>query len=327
MGKGGGMVSDGWMIDSILEFDEKRVYGEGYAHLGFHGPCGVQYVLAHWANWVGAFEPRGPDGKGHGLAWTAGAETVPDSPRHIPIRLEAPMYISGSPNGTVYVSCYVDRCVYKLEPEREAALVFFDGTDIGMKDMGNCLLDAAGCLWVNEVEGRRIWRFDPEGKLIERIGTATGMDEAKTALPHEMGFGDAVFGWIADIRLGPDGSIYILDSGRLAVWRADPSERRVVRIAGSGASGFSGDKGDALLARFGSDAAQRFGGPLSLSVSESRDVYIGDSVNGRVRMVDAADGTIDTIADGFVGICSMDYWEGRVFVPEERGRLTILKRN
>ncbi len=309
-----------WRVEKTLAFTKELVYGEGYAHLGFHGSTGEQFVLAHWANWVAALDAKGK------LAWSAGPIKVPESPLHIRLGLASPMFLAGSSVGGVYVSCYGDRGIYRLEPDRARGSLFIDGAGLGMRDMGNCILDAEGFLWANEVEGCRIWRFDPTGSPIERIGTEGGRDRLRRGLPAVMSFDDAAFGWIADIRLGPEGTIYILDSGFLAVWKADPAARSIRRIAGSGAAGRSGDGGDALFASFGSDSSRRFGGPLSLSIDESQNVYVGDSVNGLVRMIDSSDGTIRTIADGFSDICSMDYWKGRLFVPEGGGRLSVLER-
>lgn len=316
-----------WRVAQTLRFDRDRVYGEGYAHLGFHGPGGVAYVLGHWANWVGALDGTGA------LAWSAGALPLGGSPLHIETELPAPMFVSGTSEGLVYVSTYLDRSVRLIEPLSRRATILVDGAALGMTDIGNCLVDGAGELWVNEVEGRAIWHFSPSGERLERIGAPAGSGgEAHSArpgaspLPESMRFEEARFGWIADIRLGPSGNIYVLDAGSLALWSLDPNLRRITRVAGSGEAGDAGEGGPALLVSLGEDKSRRFGGPISLSIDEEGNAFIGDAANGRVLVVEAATGRAHAIARGLKGLCSMDYFEGRLFLPEDGGRLLVLER-
>jgi len=310
------MKSD-WRVVKTLFFTKERAYSKGYAHLGFHGPAGEQYVLAHWAGWVGELDKDGA------LLWSAGAATVPGGRVHIDANLAYPMYVSRSPEGAIYVSCYSDKSIYRLFPREGRIERFIDGTTLGFADIGNCLVDDEGYLWVNEVEGRRVWRIDPSGAQVRCIGS--GREAQGQILPLSSSFEEVSFGWIADIRLGPDGSIYILDSGGLALWKAVPATGKVERIAGTGRGGYSGDGGPALEASFGHDPSERFGAPISLAVDEGGNAYIGDKVNGRVRMVEASTGHISTIAEGLSGLCSMDYYRDRLFLPEESGRLLILE--
>ena len=311
-------MKNDWRGEKTLFFTKERVYGEGYAHLGFHGPTGEQYVLAHWAGWVGELDGEGA------LLWSAGAAAVPDSRVHIDANLAYPMYISRSPEGAIYVSCYSDRSIYRLFPIEGRIERFVDGATLGFADIGNCLVDDEGYLWVNEVEGRRVWRIDPSGAQVRCIGS--GREQREQILPCFSSFEEASFGWIADIRLGPGGSIYILDSGGLALWKTVPATGKIERIAGTGRSGYSGDGGPALEANFGHDSSERFGAPISLAVDEEGNAYVGDKVNSCVRMVEASSGRISTIAAGLSGLCSMDYYRDRLFLPEESGRLLILKR-
>jgi sugar lactone lactonase YvrE len=243
------------------------------------------------------------------------------------------MFVSGTSEGLVYVSTYLDRSVRLIEPLSRRATILVDGAALGMTDIGNCLVDGAGELWVNEVEGRAIWHFSPSGERLERIGAPAGSGgEAHSArpgaspLPESMRFEEARFGWIADIRLGPSGNIYVLDAGSLALWSLDPNLRRITRVAGSGEAGDAGEGGPALLVSLGEDKSRRFGGPISLSIDEEGNAFIGDAANGRVLVVEAATGRAHAIARGLKGLCSMDYFEGRLFLPEDGGRLLVLER-
>lgn len=86
------------------------------------------------------------------------------------------------------------------------------------------------------------------------------------------------------IATDPNGVLYIGDYA--AVYKL--SGGNLIRIAGTGISGFAGDGGPATSARL----YQLFG----LAVASNGDVYISDSSNNRVRKVTAATGVISTIA-------------------------------
>jgi hypothetical protein len=213
-----------------------------------------------------------------------------------------------------------------------------------MKDAGNCVVDNEGLVWVNEVRGCRIWRFDSTGKPILTLGDGTSGFN-----PGTVNFDEAKFNWVYDIRRGPDGNIYVLDSRNFAVRLIDIGHQMVSTIAGTGKAGYEGDNGNALKATFGSDPAARFDGPISLSLDEEGNIFVGDRMNHVVRMINRK-GTIRTIAgnhnsiEGMINnpeekdplklnlpeISSMDYWNGRLFVPTdltpEVGELAVLRK-
>jgi len=130
----------------------------------------------------------------------------------------------------------------------------------------------------------------------------------------------------------------------------DPKRHVVSTVAGTGKPGYSGDGGDARKATFGSDFAAKFDGPISLSLDEEGNVFVGDRQNHVVRMIDIKSGMISTIAGNrknlkgisnnpeekdplklnLPEISSMDYYGGRLFVPTdltpETGDLAVLRR-
>jgi len=117
-------------------------------------------------------------------------------------------------------------------------------------------------------------------------------------------------------------------------------------IAGNGTAGYTGDGGDPLLATFGSDPGAKFDGPYSLSIDEQGNLFIGDTYNHVVRMIERKRNKITTIAgntqiipnlrndprinDPFKlnlpKICSMDYYNNLLFIPEWDGDLVILRK-
>jgi hypothetical protein len=214
-----------------------------------------------------------------------------------------------------------------------------------MKDAGNCVVDNEGLVWVNEVVGCRIWRFDGTGKPVLTLG------DGKPGFQRDaVDFDEARFNWIYDIRRGPEGNIYVLDSRNFAVRTIDLKRRVVTTLAGTGKPGYEGDGGNAQYATFGSDPTARFDGPISMSLDEKGNVFIGDRMNHTVRMIHKKTGVIETIAGNpnsvkgmpndlrekdplklnLPEISSMDYYNGRLFVPTdlspEEGDLAVLRR-
>jgi streptogramin lyase len=167
------------------------------------------------------------------------------------------------PDETLVVSNFGDARLYRIDVGRKKAELFADGSRIGMKDVGNCVVDNEGLVWVNEVKGCKIWRFDSTGKPVLTLGNGTPSFQSDT-----VDFGEVKFSWIYDIRRGPDGNIYVLDSKNFAVRSIDLKRCVVNTLAGTGKAGYEGNGGNAQNATFGSDPEARFDGPISLSLDE-----------------------------------------------------------
>ena len=94
-----------------------------------------------------------------------------------------------------------------------------------------------------------------------------------------------------------DGHVYIADTGTHRIRRVDAVTGQITTVAGTGEAGFTGDGGPAVQARLDR--------PQGVAVDAAGNVYIGDTGNRRIRRIDAATGTITTIAGngalGFAG--------------------------
>jgi hypothetical protein len=152
-----------------------------------------------------------------------------------------------------------------------------------------------------------------------------------------VGFDAVRFNWVYDLRPGPGGSVYVLDSKNFALRTIDLSSRSVRLLAGNGTPGYTGDGADARSATLGGDPAATFDGPISLSLDEAGNAYVGDRFNHVVRMIERDSGVISTIARrpaataearndpaerdplrlNLPMISSMDYHGGRLFVPTD----------
>jgi len=328
-----------WTVDRIVHFDSGDLVKNGLSHFGFHDRTGNHYAIFHQKHFLGLI------GEDDRLEWTVAAHQVFEGTPNIVAKLNYPMYIDNLADETLLVSNFGDARLYRIDVGRNKAELFVDGSGIGMKDVGNCVVDNEGSVWVNEVEGCRIWRFDGTGKPVLTLGDGTPGFQSGT-----VDFGEAKFSWIYDIRRGPDGNIYVLDSRDFAVRLIDLKRRVVHTLAGTGKSGYEGDNDDALNATFGSNPTARFDGPISLSLDEEGNIFVGDRQNHVVRMIQRKSGIIRTIAGNHNSvegrsnnpaekdplklnlpeISSMDYYDRHLFVPTdlspEAGDLAVLGR-
>ncbi len=84
------------------------------------------------------------------------------------------------------------------------------------------------------------------------------------------------------------GNIYIADSGNNRIRKVNVSVGMIVTMAGNGIYGFSGDNGPATSASLSN--------PHGVSVDSAGNIYIADSENQCIRMVNSLNGIITTAA-------------------------------
>ncbi len=88
------------------------------------------------------------------------------------------------------------------------------------------------------------------------------------------------------VAVDSSGNLYISDYNAARVFKVT-SDGVIGAVAGSGVGGYAGDGGPALAARIS--------GPFGMAADKSGAVYFADSLNNRVRRLNA-DGTIDLVA-------------------------------
>jgi sugar lactone lactonase YvrE len=105
--------------------------------------------------------------------------------------------------------------------------------------------------------------------------------------------------------LAVDGSghLFIADAGNHRVRRVAP-DGTISTVAGVGTAGFSGDGGAATTAQLDR--------PIGVAVDSDGNLFIVDSLNGRIRRV-GADGVITTVFDGTGGGHGSHPFSGRYY--------------
>ena len=162
-----------------------------------------------------------------------------------------------------------------------------DGSPATAVELGrttNVAVDAAGNIYIAEVGKDRIRKVDAAGIITTIAGpgeygsvTFSGdggpATEAHLNSPH-------------DVAVDSMGNVYIADHYNNRIRKVDPSGT-ITTFAGDGTESYGGDGGLATQAQLCN--------PRGVAVDNAGNVYIADTWNHRIRMVDAA-GIITTIA-------------------------------
>ncbi len=141
--------------------------------------------------------------------------------------------------------------------------------------------DKAGNVYVADCGNHRVRRIGPDGVITTVAGTG------RRGSSGDGGPASEAYLWSpTGLALDQHGNLYVAERGNHQVRRIDP-DGVITTIAGTGASGYSGDGGSATEARLNE--------PGGLAVDAGGALYIADVGNHRIRKVDAAR-TITTVA-------------------------------
>ena len=92
------------------------------------------------------------------------------------------------------------------------------------------------------------------------------------------------------VALDGAGNLYIADSGNNVIREVSAATGIIATIAGNGKSGYGGDGTKAT------SAGVEFDNPLGVTTDVYGNIYIADTTNQRIRVIDAATGIITTLA-------------------------------
>jgi sugar lactone lactonase YvrE len=140
-------------------------------------------------------------------------------------------------------------------------------------------VDARGQLFIVDTHNARLRRVDEAGVITTIAGTGDSADRGDGG--PALG---VVLNGIRSVALGPDGAVYVSDTGRIR--RIDPTTGLIKTVVGTGMAGYTGDGGPASQARIGGAAAMAF--------DATGNLFFADSGFHVVRKVDA-DGIITTV--------------------------------
>ncbi len=147
-------------------------------------------------------------------------------------------------------------------------------------------LDAAGNLYIADLNSHRVRKIDPAGTII----TVAGNGVAGFAGDGGQATAASLLGpW--GVALDGSGNLYIAEAGGNRVRKVSPGAI-ISTVAGNGVEGFAGDGGQATRASLWS--------PRGMGVDGRGNLFIADIYNHRIRKV-SPDGIISTVAGGNFG--------------------------
>jgi len=131
-------------------------------------------------------------------------------------------------------------------------------------------------LWVALREGHSIWKIDLNDGRWRHVAGVGKRGYSGDGGPAKR----ALFNGPKGIAVGPQGHVYVVDTENQTIRKIITKSGTINTIAGAGpnARGYGGDGGDATKARLDR--------PHGICVDNSGKVYIGDTNNHRVRVIE-----------------------------------------
>jgi sugar lactone lactonase YvrE len=148
---------------------------------------------------------------------------------------------------------------------------------------GGIAVDANGVLYFSDTNNHRIRKveFTNSDFTEGQVTTLAGVAEEGVPVAGYSGDGgpgtEAMVNFPQDLEIGPDGNLYFADTDNNRVRMIDLTTGTITTVVGTGASGYSGDGGQAV------DAELRR--PFGVAFDANGDLFVSDTFNSRIRKV------------------------------------------
>ena len=270
----------------------------------FQNPCGMAldpasgnlYVADSSNNTIRMVTPAGLVSTVAGVAGQAGhADTAPG----IPATFNGPLDVAVDGAGNLFVADYANDAIRKITLAHGVATVSTVAGQVGgasdqdgtgdaasFQEPASLVMDHLGDLYVNDAGGLRLLTFNAQG-----AATVTTMTLSGTA--------QATFG-AGSLAVDASNNLYISSLAEKIAKITIPAPGTA-----SGAWGTSWGSGGSGGAD-GPGATARFSNPQGLAVTVSGTLYVADSDNDTIRMINLATNTVSTVAGVSGGIGSAD---------------------
>lgn len=144
-------------------------------------------------------------------------------------------------------------------------------------------IDSRGDIYIADAAAHRIRKINIDRNIISTIAGTGNPGFSGDGGPASEAALNSPFGLAVD----DEDNLYIADSANHRIRKIELATGIIITVAGSGSPGFEGDDGSALDAAFHS--------PHGVDLDEEGNIFIADTLNNRVRRVNADDGIITTI--------------------------------
>lgn len=263
---------------------------------GEAGPLACDYEPGHICTYAGF----------QGLA-ALGLEDVPANESY----LYLPQDVGISPAGEVYVLDWNNHRIRHIDPEGfirtiagtgmlgdgpegDSRLASFNHpTSLSFDNDGNILVAA----WHNS----RVERID----LATHELTFLAGDGTRSFSGDEGAAESAILDLPSSVIQDESGTIYLSDSANQRI-RSITSDGTIHTLAGDGVPGYLGDGGPATAAQLNNPKGQAAAPAGRIVIGPGGQLYVADTLNQRIRVIDLASGVIDTFAGNGVAGASGD---------------------
>ncbi len=144
-------------------------------------------------------------------------------------------------------------------------------------------VDATGTIFIADTLNHRIRRVDAKTGIIQ---TVAGTGQSKFGGDGGPGVSACLNEPVALVL--DDGRLYIADQSNNRIRMLDLDSGVITTVAGTGDSGYTGEGMPAV--------ESALAGPSGLALDHNHNLYIADTFNGRIRMLDHNTGFLSTVA-------------------------------
>ncbi len=302
------MAEQSWIINTAAGTGERGFSGDGgpALHARLNGPFDLGFDPVGNLYFSDTFNHRirciGRDGTVTTIAGSGTAGYTGDGGPALAATFNEPYGIAVDREGNIYVADRHNHCVRRIDQSSGTVTTLAGNGHAGFAGDGGPAV-RAGLVEPNglalDPEQRRLFIADVADHRVRVVDLATGTIATFAGTGEGAHSGDGgpaaaagVFGARA-VKVAPDGTVYILERQGSTLRAVDPRTGNIETRAGTGARGYEGDGGPARRAVF--DAPKEF------TLDPGGDILIVDTENHAIRRIDAASGTVTTIAGGRKG--------------------------
>lgn len=207
-------------------------------------------------------------------------------------KLNEPYGVVVDPDGRIFFADRLNRRVRMVAPNGTISTLAGDGSGKFSGDGGpapvaglaepNGLALSNGRLFIADVADHRIRVVDLRtGTIATFAGTGVGRHDGDGEPAAKAG----IFGARA-VAFAPDGSLYVMERQGSCIRKIE--DGIIYTVAGTGERGYAGDGHDARHAVFNA--------PKEMAVAPNGDIFVVDTENHAIRMIEAATWIVRTIA-------------------------------
>ena len=143
--------------------------------------------------------------------------------------------------------------------------------------IGGIAVDAAGNIYAADTWNHRIQKFGPDGKFLAKWGEFISLADPNAA--GDAGR-DTKFYGPRGVAIGPDGNVYVTDTGNKRVSIFDPNGKFLRQIS-------SNLTPERIAQNYAFNQPGEMNEPIGIAVDAQGNVYVADSLNKRIQKFDA----------------------------------------